>query len=205
MFMNTPPESNGNSRRGRVGARLVYTIKRDGLRDDTPLTHNQRVLIAGRMALIALVIGVSFAVAATERIAISLVVSGTLTWSFVPVLQLLTGLMLVGRPRSLSVRESLERYFETHWPWTLWILAAAALLLVVPSTRAYGLWLAVTAAVPVIWTVRLLIAYCRDVLGLQVAQARRRVAFHQIVTYSLAFVYIDAAVALWPRIVGLLA
>ncbi|HJR60315.1 MAG TPA: hypothetical protein VJ813_12970 [Vicinamibacterales bacterium] len=167
------------------------------------LTDNQQVLIAGRLALIALVIGVSVGVAATETITMSLVVSGALAWSFVPVLHLLTGLMLVGRPTSVSVREGLERYVDLHWPWSLWILAAAALLLVVPAARGYAEWLILTAAVPVIWTVRLLLAYGRDVLGLPLAQARRRVAVHQIVTYAVAFMYIVTAVALWPRIVGL--
>jgi hypothetical protein len=165
--------------------------------------HNQLVRITGRMALIALVIGTSFTVAATERITVALVLAGAIGWSFVPVLQLLTGLLLVGATRRDRLFV-LERYFDTHWPWSLWILAAHALFLMVPVTRAFGVWVAMTAAVPLIWTVALLTGYCHDVLQLSAAQARRRVALHQVVTYAIILAYINAAVALWPRIVGLL-
>jgi hypothetical protein len=161
------------------------------------------VRIVGQMALIALVIGTSLSVAATERVTISLVVAGTLGWSFVPVLQLLTGVLLI-RGTRVDRPAALERYFDTHWPWSLWILTSSAVLLMIPVTRAFGLWTALTAGVPVIWTVRLLLGYCRTVLHLSTAQARLRVALHQILTYAITLAYINAAVALWPRIVGLL-
>jgi hypothetical protein len=74
--------------------------------------------------------------------------------------------------------------------------------LMVPVTRAFGIWIAITAAVPLIWTVRLLIGFCREVLHLSTGQARRRVALHQLVTYAILLAYINAAVALWPRVLG---
>ena len=155
------------------------------------------------MTLISLVLGTSLTVAATERVTISLVLAGTLGWSFVPMLQLLTGLLLIrgGRPGHVA---ALEPYFDTHWPWSLWILTSSAVLLMIPTTRAFGVWAALTAAVPLIWTIRLLIGCCRDVLHLSNRQARRRVALHQIVTYAITLAYVNAAVALWPRVVGLL-
>ena len=165
--------------------------------------HNQRVRIASRILLIALVVGTSSAVAATERVTAALVLAGALGWSFVPGLQLLTGLLLVGATRRDRLT-ALERYFDMHWPWSLWILGASMALLMLPVTRTFGVWIAMTAAVPLIWTVGLLIGYCRDVLQMPPAQARRRVALHQIATYAIMLAYINAAVALWPRIVGLL-
>jgi polyferredoxin len=161
------------------------------------------VRIAGSMLLIALIVGTSFAVAATERVTVGLVLAGVVGWSFVPGLQLLTALLLVGATRRDRLA-ALERYFDTHWPWSLWILGASTVLLMVPATRTFGVWVAMTAAVPLIWTVGLLIGYCRDVLQMPAAQARRRVALHQIVTYAIMLAYLNAAVALWPRIVGLL-
>jgi len=155
------------------------------------------------MALIALVIGTSFTVAATERVTLSLVLAGAIGWSFVPVMQLLTGLLLVrgsGRPRL----DMLERYFGTHWPWSLWILSVHATLLIAPVARTFGLWLVLTAAVPVIWTVRLLVAFCRDDLGLDGRQGRRKVVLHQGATCLLFLVYVSFAVALWPRIIGIM-
>jgi hypothetical protein len=182
-----------------------------------PNVHdNSRVQTLGRMALIALVIGTAVTVSATERVTISLVAAGAIGWSFVPVLQLLTGWLLLSGPvvaggpvpgvATGPVPGSglaLDRYFATHWPWSLWILAVHGGFLMLPAIRTVGLLFVVTAAVPVIWTVRLLLVFCRDELRMSRRQSWRRVALHQAVTYLLVFGYITFAVALWPRIVGL--
>jgi hypothetical protein len=162
------------------------------------------VKVVGRMALVALVIGTSVTVSATERVTLPLVVAGTIGWSFVPLLQLLTGLVLI-RGADRERTKSLDRYFTTHWPWSLWILAVHAVFLMTPAARSIGLGLAVTAAVPIIWTVKLLLGFCRSELGMDRGQSRRRVALHQALTYLLVVGYVSFAVALWPRIVGLFA
>ena len=161
------------------------------------------MILVARMALVALVIGTSVSVAATERVTFSLVAGGFIGWAFVPVLQLLTGLLLVqGRPGKRIFQ--LERYFATHWPWSLWILVFNGAVLLLP-TRVTGLWLTATAVVPMLWTMWLLGEFCRQDLALDPRHARRRVLLHQAVTYLLVFGYVSLAVALWPRIVGLVA
>ena len=55
------------------------------------MTHNLLVRLFGQMALVAVVIGTSLSVSSTERIDLLLVLSTSITWAFVPVLQLLTG------------------------------------------------------------------------------------------------------------------
>jgi hypothetical protein len=154
------------------------------------------------MLLIALVIGTSVTVSATERVTIPLVLGGTIAWSFVPGLQLLTGLLLVrgidgGRARAL------DQYFATHWPWSLWILGFHGLVLMWPPIRALGLLPVATAVVPMIMTFRLLLSLGRQHLGLSGFQVWRRVALHQGVTYLLVLGYVSFAVALWPRLIGL--
>lgn len=153
------------------------------------------------MALVALVIGTAVAASATERVTLSLVLTGAIGWAFVPVLQLLTGLVLVGRAGGDRVW-LLDRYFATGWPWLMWILAAHAAVVVIPISRNLGLWMVATAAVPVLWTGRLLWAFCREALRLDRTQTRRAILVHQGVTYALVLAYICIAVALWPRIVG---
>jgi hypothetical protein len=162
------------------------------------------VKVFGRMALVALVIGTSVTVSATERVTLSLVLAGTIGWSFVPVLQLLTGLVLIG-DSSRDRPKALDRYFATHWPWSLWILTVHAVILTTPLFRSVGFTLAITAGIPLIWTVRLLLGFCRSELGMDLRQARRRVGLHQAATYLLVLAYISFAVALWPRVVGLSA
>lgn len=182
--------------------RLGYTTP--GRKGGAESDDNRAVILLSRMALVALIVGTSVTVSATERVDASLVLSGFAGWAFVPVAQLLTGLLLVrgSGPRTIA---ALERYFATHWPWSLWILAAHGVFLIVPASRGYGLWIMLTAAVPVLWTVRLLLQLCRETLGLSLAEARKRVVAHQAATVTIAVGYVSVAVALWPRIIGLLA
>jgi hypothetical protein len=150
------------------------------------------------MLLVALVIGTSLSVVSTERIDILLVLSTSVSWAFVPVLQLLTGWILV---RGVSAKvDAFAAYFGTHTPWSLWIIALHALFLVVAPAREAELWLALTAIVPATLTVRLLLELCEHELGLPPDIARRRVAVHQLASYALVGLYLNFAVALWPRL-----
>lgn len=169
----------------------------------TEVLDNFVVKLAARMALVALVIGTAVTVAAAGRVTIPLLITGVLGWSFVPVLQLLTGLLLVRNGSGPRLRQ-LERYFATHWPWSIWILAFHAALLLVPPAYA-GVWLTTTAMAPILWTVMLLLEFCRRELMLDRRTAVRRVALHQAVTYLLVLGYVSIAVALWPRILGLVS
>ena len=150
------------------------------------------------MVLVTLVIGTSLSVVSTERIDIFLVLSTSVSWAFVPVLQLLTGSILV---RGVSGKvEAFAAYFGTHTPWSLWIITLHALFLVVGPARDAALWLGLTAIVPATLTVRLLLALCEREYGLSRHLARRRVAVHQLASYSLVGLYLNFAVALWPRL-----
>ena len=158
--------------------------------------------LLGRMALVALIIGTSVTVSATERVSVSLVLAGAIGWSFVPLVQLCTGLLLVHGAARARV-QLLAGYFAMHRPWSLWILAAHAVFLLSPAARRYNLWVVVTAAVPIVLTVRALLRFCRDELHLDHRRAWQRVVVHQSATYTIALAYIFAAVALWPRLLGL--
>lgn len=162
--------------------------------------------LAGRMALVAVVVGTSVTVSATERVTLSLVLAGTIGWSFVPLLQLLTGLTLIrGRARDSRV-DLLDRYFALGWPWSVWIIGIHATLLMWPATRRFGLLpVAATALIPILWTLRLLLEFSRRELAFDTRQARIRVGQHQALSYVLFLTYVFFAVSLWPRVVGLFA
>ena len=155
------------------------------------------------MALVALVIGTSLGAAATERIDLRLIASTSAAWAFVPVLQLLTGLLFVRGARA-PVGVALSSYFATHWPWSLWIIVVHAGFVAVPWLRGMGFVLLATALVPVVWTMKLLMGVARETLGLSRRDARWRVGVHEIVTLVLVIAYVQFAVALWPRVLGLL-
>jgi hypothetical protein len=157
------------------------------------------------MVLVAVVIGTAVAAAATERLTIDLAVASALAWAFVPVIQLVTGCWLVRGTVPGRRMTALERYFDTHRPWSLFILAFHGLLLAWPPARAYMLLLAPLAAIPIVLTALALTRMCRDVLGMAARDARRSVAIHQAMTYLVVLAYAAWASAYLPRLVGLLS
>ena len=175
----------------------------DGLRDGF-VGIISAVAVLGHMVLIAGVVGVSVTVTATEHIDVWLVLSGVLGWSFVPLLQLGTGLVLVRGSRE-PLGRSLEQYFATHWPWSLTILGVHAALLLIPWFRGHAIWLAALTVFPIVITIRLLLAVCKGPLRLEPRLARRRVAEHQVLTLIVILLYVQVSTALWPRVVGVLS
>jgi len=156
------------------------------------------------MALIALVIATTASVAATGRLTLPLLLSGIACWSFVPVLHLLTGLLLL-RGSVVERVPAIERYFATHRYWSLWLLTASATVLLLPDPGGALAHVLATALVPAILTARALTRFATEVLGHTPSRARRRVGLHQAITLLLLVIYVDLSVALWPRIVGTLA
>ena len=57
-----------------------------------------------------------------------------------------------------------------HGPWSLWVLAAGALLFWPPDVRYLELWIIGSAIVPAAWTAGIVAAFCRTVLD----DSRRR-------------------------------
>ena len=161
--------------------------------------------LAGQMSLVALVIGTSVVAAATERVTIPLVLMSTLAWGFVPVIQLLTGAVLVRGAAAGRRVHALERYFATHRAWSLWILGVHTLFLIVPASRDVALLFVPLAIPAAVLTMRELMGVCREVLGMPAAAARRAVAVHQTMTYLIVVAYVVWASAFLPRIAGLLS
>jgi hypothetical protein len=160
-----------------------------------------RVTIIGYMALTALVIGTAAGVLGTGRVTIPLVLSTTWVWSWVPVVQLMTGLLVAGG-RGATRRVALARYFATGRYWSTWILCIAVILLLLPDPQLW-MWrdyLLLTFLLPATLTARSLRRMRRELFGDSPAAARWRVAAHQLITYSIVVLYIAWAVALWPRL-----
>jgi hypothetical protein len=157
-----------------------------------------------RPALVALITGTAFAILSTGRITISLAVSCAVCWSFVPALQLATAaaIMRPAQRGSLSTAQRLDLWFMGHAPWSLWMLLAVAGLTWSASVRQ---WMVIASViVPVVWTAAIAIAFCRTVLGDTRGGARRRVALHQALTWTLVIAYIALASQVWPRFLALI-
>ena len=151
-------------------------------------------------AFIAVLLGVTTAIAAAQRLTVSLAISATLSWSFVPALQLITGALLIrsARSRRVTFPRALELFFAGHAPWSVWLVLFAASQNASPSfTLTIG-----GALVALGWTAIIVNAYAREVLGLSRRAATARAFVHQLTTVALILIYIDRATALAVRILG---
>jgi hypothetical protein len=159
-----------------------------------PITSLRRPLLA------AAVLGVSMAISATGHVTPALVLSTTLCWSFVIVLQIAIAMILIARParRTVGVARALDLFFASHAPWSFWMLAVAAWA---PSPVGRPLTpLLLLALVPIVLTPRMIAAFFREVVGLDRRQALARTAVQQATTWALFTLLYGTAVAFWPRV-----
>jgi len=157
-----------------------------------------------RPAFIALLIGTLVAISSTGRVTLGLVSSIAMCWSFVPVLQLLAGAIVIAscRGRAVAMPRALDLLFAGHLPWSLWLLAAAAWVASVPFASQGPLGL--TMLIPAAWTAYIVFAFCRTVLGVTTHGAVLRTAAHQAIVWTLAGTYVVLATGIWPRLLGVL-
>jgi hypothetical protein len=158
-----------------------------------------------RPLLVAAVLGASTAIAATGRVTPSLLLSMTICWSFVVVLQVAVALSLIARPaqRTVGLPRALDLFFASHAPWSLWMLAAAAWA---PSPIGRPMWPVLAAAlVPIALTPLMIAAFFREVLEMDPRHAVARTAAHQAITWTLFLLLFGTAVQIWPRVLQWLA
>ncbi|HEX9366395.1 MAG TPA: hypothetical protein VF921_07200 [Vicinamibacterales bacterium] len=160
----------------------------------TPLAALRRPLV------VALVLGVTAAIGATRHLTPALLLSTTVCWSFVLVVQVAIALILIAGParRTVGLARALDLYFAGHAPWSLWMLAAAAWA---PSPLGRPFTpLLIAAAVPIVLTPRILSAFFREVLEMDPRRAAARTAAQQVMTWVTFVLLFGTAVQLVPRV-----
>ena len=152
-----------------------------------------------RPVLVAVLVGVSIAIAATGSVSPGLLLSTTCAWSWVMAVQLLFAAGMsrpLPRDGSVSVARAVELWFAGHVPWTLWLLMLGPLLRAVPDTPAE--LLIVSALVPMAWTAAIAAAFGRQ----SESEASLRAALHQIVLLGVILSYVAWSAGGWFRLVG---
>jgi hypothetical protein len=153
-----------------------------------------------RPLLVTIVLGVSAAIGAAGHVTPALLLSTTLCWSFVVILQAAIALTLIAGParRTVGIARALDLYFAGHAPWSLWMLATVAWA-PSPIGRPFAPVLA-AAAVPLILTPRIVSAFFREVLDMDPRHAIARTAVQQVMSWGTFVILLGTAVALVPRI-----
>ena len=153
-------------------------------------------------ALLAVMLGLLNSTAAAGHVTATLVASEIVAWSFVPLLQLLTGAVLIAsaKTRRVTFPRAIELLFAAHAPWSLWLVATTLFQTINPDPYiVIG-----SGVVPMALTAFMLAAFGREVLGLSGREARIRVFAHQTATILLIVAYIELATRLSVRIIGAL-
>ena len=167
--------------------------------------ESRRVALVPRLALTMLLLGSAVSTSAAERVTLGLVASTAVCWSFVAGIQVvIASLLIVSAPRRRStVGRALRLFFLGHVPWSLWILTFGARAVVTSSAGGViDLFLA-TALVPLVWTIVIVAAFCREVLGTSSRDAAFRTFVHQAFSWTVALLYVVVMVQAWPRLLRL--
>jgi hypothetical protein len=156
-----------------------------------------------RPALLAVIIGTAVSLSSARSVPLGLVVVGIICWSFVPLVQWLIGLVVIGRAggRPMSVPRSLELLFIGHLPWSLWTLVMVALFTFTPLPLTPPVQV-LSLLIPAVWTTIIVFAFCRTVLGCTLARARGLTVLHQSMTWTAFFTYVFFVSGFWPRILA---
>ena len=154
-----------------------------------------------RPLLVAMIFGAFAAIGATRHAPPGLLLSTTICWSTVVIMQAAIALVVIAAParRTVGIPRALDLFFASHAPWSFWMLAVAAWG-PVPGARSMTPLLA-AALIPMVLTPRAIAAFFREVLELDPRAAMRRTLAHQALTWTVCLVLFGSAVALLPRIV----
>ena len=159
-----------------------------------------RAAIAGPVFSVA-TIGVLVSIATTGRLTLELAATLAAAWSFAVAIQIAAAVALIASSprRQVSRPRAFELLFLGHLPWSLWLLAATASALAldkVPLTP-----LAATMVAPILWTMVIVAAMCREVLGIARRGALVRAIGHQAIVWGLALQVAALAAGSWGRLI----
>ena len=161
-------------------------------------------LAVRRPALLALVIGLSLAMASTREADAITVISVALYWSVVPAVQWVAAFVLIrsAANRAAPIAGALDLCFIANGPWLIWLVGFAGWA-ALPAPLARSMWPILTAAlIPMAWTPILVFSFCRAVLNDARPAALRRTVVHQAAIWGIFFVAWSNAVQFWPRVIA---
>lgn len=157
--------------------------------------------------VLAFVLGCALSASASGRFSLRLVVDGALSFAFVPALAILA-LAVVGRTGNrgrLPFGHLVDLFFTGNGPWLLWLIAAAALTLILPP-RDFGPWiipLELSLLIPLAWSLYIDFHFFREVMDRTSGGATKAVILHRLIAWIGFIAYFDGRAAwseVWPRL-----
>ena len=158
----------------------------------TPLKESRAWVLVRRPLLLTLVLGFGISMIVSGRFTVRLIVDGALSFVFVPLCELVAFAVVYHlRRASLPFPHAVDRFFAGNTPWLGWLMAIMLAAALLPVTRQAPLLapMLITAAIPIVLSVRFDLRFCRDVLGRTRSRAMVDVALLRMIAWSGATAY----------------
>jgi hypothetical protein len=159
-----------------------------------------------RPAFFALIVGVVTSICSTGRVTWSLVLGGTICWSFAPAVQAVVASVVLSTSRRppATLAKQIDWFFIGQGPWALWLLTVGAWSAAVPITRQSQWPILTSAVIPAAWSALIVFKFFRTAFQYSRGEAVSRTWCHQGLIWLVIAAYITVMNQLWPRLVGLL-
>ena len=146
-----------------------------------------------RPLFLALVLGCGFTLLAAGVLTLRIAASATLYWSFVPLTEVLSLLIVTHRLRRGSASQTIDTFFIGHGPSTLLLLALVATLSILPGERWWNVLTRPAGALGAfvlvaIWAAYVDYCFFRQLLRADRGQAIRSVLLLRVLTWTAVFI-----------------
>lgn len=160
-----------------------------------------------RPIVVAVSVGTAASISSTGHVSVGQVLSLTACWMFVVAIQVVAALAVIPADsrRALGTPRTIDLFFSGHAAWTLWLLACAGWAMAVPADLRDVRWMQASIAIPTIWNAVIVFAFFRAALNLPRRAAAWRTIAHQAITLGSFLVIFGSAIAIWPRLIGMLS
>jgi hypothetical protein len=141
-----------------------------------------------RPLLLMFVIGCAASLLTSGRLTLRIVLPATVYASFVPLCEIVALAAVYGR-RKMPFRQLVDRYYQGHTAWMIWLILFGALWAFVPAKTAYGLtffnslWRD-SAVVILLWSLFVDFRFFRQVLERSRSQATRELAIQRLIAWT---------------------
>ena len=166
-------------------------------------------VLVRRPLLLAFVLGCAVSVLASGRMSARLIADGSLSFAFVPVIELAAvAVVFATGQRPLPFARSVDLFFTGNAPWLLWLIALMTLgsLQTPRQTAALSIppaaWIALGSLVPVVaWSAWIDFRFFREVLLETPRRAFRDVLLFRLIAWPCALFYF-LGYAIGPEVRG---
>jgi hypothetical protein len=158
----------------------------------TPNAGPQYSLWSGPLWL-AFLLGCAVSAAVSGRFSARLIADGAISFAFIPAFEVASLLVVchTGSRRRVPFSEAIDRFFEAHKSWWVWIAILAVTLALVPP-RASRPWvkpLILAAIVPAIWSGFAHARFFRETMQRRPLDAWRDVALQRFLGWGASGAY----------------